>query len=575
MIRGVTLLIAIMSTLMLVASPSLLFGVEWGLIIIMAVAGWLWQKHPLTMGIIMIGCLGIMQILFLWRLPNNMGISPAFLLAPMILYQWARDKRLEPRWPQGLALLLAAASLISPLMWRVHQYDFGYGLIRIHGIDLVVTMVAHWAIIGAIFLWGRSNRTTEITREREAVREARLLERNRIAAEVHDALAHTLTLIRMQASAGLYAPEQAPDILRSIQEISGAGITEVRAIVAALRSDDIPDTMDMSDVIRRFHDSGLDVTARTDPLTDLPIRLRLAIHRIVTETLVNVVKHQENPQVTVDIAVGECVTITVVSHGPKKPDSSGTGVGLPSLDERAQAVGGTFEFAFDRHNNCATPPGNTMTVKILIADDQVLLSRALATILGSQPDLEVVATVHDGQAAVDTVAHTPVDLILMDVRMPKLDGVAALKKIRAKPNPPKIVMLTTFNVPDTVKAALTAGANGFLLKDADPETLIESVRTVAAGQTVLAADVVGHILPGALTVAADTLPSHVQQGLSLLTPREMEVLHAIGEGKTNAEIAAELVISATTVKTHVSNLLAKVHARDRVALAIIARKVGL
>jgi hypothetical protein len=165
--------------------------------------------------------------------------------------------------------------------------------------------------------------------------------------------------------------------------------------------------------------------------------------------------------------------------------------------------------------------------------------------------------------------------VLMDVRMPKLDGVAALKKIRAKPNPPKIVMLTTFNVPDTVKAALTAGANGFLLKDADPETLIESVRTVAAGQTVLAADVVGHILPGALTVAADTLPSHVQQGLSLLTPREMEVLHAIGEGKTNAEIAAELVISATTVKTHVSNLLAKVYARDRVALAIIARKVGL
>ncbi len=173
------------------------------------------------------------------------------------------------------------------------------------------------------------------------------------------------------------------------------------------------------------------------------------------------------------------------------------------------------------------------------------------------------------------MAHTPVDLVLMDVRMPKLDGVAALKKIRARPNPPKIVMLTTFNVPDTVKAALTAGANGFLLKDADPETLIESVRTVAAGQTVLAADVVGHILPGALTVAADTLPSHVQQGLSLLTPREMEVLHAIGEGKTNAEIAAELVISATTVKTHVSNLLAKVHARDRVALAIIARKVGL
>ena len=216
-----------------------------------------------------------------------------------------------------------------------------------------------------------------------------------------------------------------------------------------------------------------------------------------------------------------------------------------------------------------------MTVKILIADDQVLLSRALATILGSQPDLEVVATVHDGQAAGDTLAHTPVDLVLMDVRMPKLDGVAALKKIQAKPNPPKIVMLTTFNVPDTVKASLTAGANGFLLKDADPETLIESVRTVAAGQTVLAADVVGHILPGALTVAADTLPSHVQQGLSLLTPREMEVLHAIGEGKTNAEIAAELVISATTVKTHVSNLLAKVHARDRVALAIIARKVGL
>ena len=210
-----------------------------------------------------------------------------------------------------------------------------------------------------------------------------------------------------------------------------------------------------------------------------------------------------------------------------------------------------------------------MTVKILIADDQVLLSRALATILGSQPDLEVVATVHDGQAAVDTVAHTPVDLILMDVRMPKLDGVAALKKIRAKPNPPKIVMLTTFNVPDTVKAALTAGANGFLLKDADPDVLVGAVRDVAKGESVLAAKVTGPVLQTyRAAIARGQLSAQERQGLSLVTRREREVLALIARGATNAEIAREMVIADTTVKTHISSLLSKLAARDRVALAV-------
>ncbi|WJZ01873.1 response regulator [Corynebacterium freiburgense] len=219
-----------------------------------------------------------------------------------------------------------------------------------------------------------------------------------------------------------------------------------------------------------------------------------------------------------------------------------------------------------------------MTIRVLLADDQPLLASALATIISSQSDMEVVATCSDGQSAIDTIREQPVDIAILDIRMPGKDGIQALQEInRIAPNI-RVLMLTTFNVPDFVERALAAGAHGFLLKDAEPEVLLQAIRSVYKGESVLSSGVTAHVIKAwrkNLRKDSQPLAPETQQGLSLLTPREAEILALIAQGKTNPEISSELVISATTVKTHVSHLLAKLNCRDRVALVIVAREAGL
>lgn len=219
-----------------------------------------------------------------------------------------------------------------------------------------------------------------------------------------------------------------------------------------------------------------------------------------------------------------------------------------------------------------------MTIRVLLADDQPLLLSALATILNSQPDIQVVATCVDGQAAVSAIRNDPIDIAILDIRMPVLDGIGALQEIRRIAPQVRVLMLTTFNVPDLIERALAAGAHGFLLKDAEPEVLLSAVRSVYRGESVLSTGVTGHVIEAwrrKLNNPAQPLAAEVQQGLSLLTPREAEILTLIAQGKTNPEIAKQLVISGTTVKTHVSHLLSKLHCRDRIALVILARDAGL
>lgn len=219
-----------------------------------------------------------------------------------------------------------------------------------------------------------------------------------------------------------------------------------------------------------------------------------------------------------------------------------------------------------------------MTIRVLLADDQPLLLSALATILNSQPDIEVAATCADGQAAVSAIRSEPIDIAILDIRMPVLDGIGALQEIRRIAPQVRVLMLTTFNVPDLIERALAAGAHGFLLKDAEPEVLLSAVRSVYRGESVLSSGVTGHVIEAwrrKLNNPAQPLAAEVQQGLSLLTPREAEILTLIAQGKTNPEIAKQLVISGTTVKTHVSHLLSKLHCRDRIALVILAREAGL
>jgi DNA-binding NarL/FixJ family response regulator len=214
-----------------------------------------------------------------------------------------------------------------------------------------------------------------------------------------------------------------------------------------------------------------------------------------------------------------------------------------------------------------------VTVTVLLADDQELVRAGFAMILDHRDDIEVVGEAGDGLAAVALAAETRPDVVLMDVRMPRLDGIEATRRIVASGSTARVVMLTTFDLDEPVFAALRAGASGFLLKDIRPADLADAVRVVARGEALLAPTVTRRLLN---RFAAD-LParSGPDRRLDLLTARETEVLTLIARALTNAEIAERLFLTQATVKTHVSAILTKLDLRDRVQAAVLAYETGL
>ena len=215
-------------------------------------------------------------------------------------------------------------------------------------------------------------------------------------------------------------------------------------------------------------------------------------------------------------------------------------------------------------------------IRVLLADDQAMLVAALSTILNAQDDIEVVTTANTGSEAVTAALSHRTDVAILDIRMPGMDGIAAAQAILSRVPECRIIMLTTFNEEELVAQSIAAGAHGFLLKDADPEVLAGAVRDVAKGESVLASQVTGPVLEAYRTaLTRGQLSAQERQGLSLVTRREMEVLSLIARGATNSEIAAEMVIAETTVKTHVSSLMSKLAARDRVELVLFAQRAGI
>ena len=215
-------------------------------------------------------------------------------------------------------------------------------------------------------------------------------------------------------------------------------------------------------------------------------------------------------------------------------------------------------------------------IRVLLADDQAMLVAALSTILNAQDDIEVVTTANTGSEAVTAALSHRTDVAILDIRMPGMDGIAAAQAILSRIPECRIIMLTTFNEEELVAQSIAAGAHGFLLKDADPEVLAGAVRDVTKGESVLASQVTGPVLEAYRTaLTRGQLSAQERQGLSLVTRREMEVLSLIARGATNSEIAAEMVIAETTVKTHVSSLMSKLAARDRVALVLFAQRAGI
>jgi len=215
-----------------------------------------------------------------------------------------------------------------------------------------------------------------------------------------------------------------------------------------------------------------------------------------------------------------------------------------------------------------------MTIRILLVDDQELVRTGFRMVLDAQPDMTVVGEAGDGLAAVTTLRYTPADVVVMDVRMPKLDGIEATRRICAAGDRPRVLMLTTFDLDEYAFAALKAGASGFLLKDVPPEELLFGIRAVHSGDAVVAPSTTRRLIDR----FAPMLPSGSAEtvaDLSGLTSREREVLALIAQGLSNAEIGDRLFVSEATVKTHVGRVLAKLGLRDRVQAVVFAYETGL
>jgi DNA-binding NarL/FixJ family response regulator len=214
-----------------------------------------------------------------------------------------------------------------------------------------------------------------------------------------------------------------------------------------------------------------------------------------------------------------------------------------------------------------------VTIRVILVDDERLVRAGFRMILGAEPDIEIVGEAADGAEAIDVVRSTPVDVVLMDIRMPRVDGLAATRRIVEAANPgPRVIVLTTFDLDAYVFEALRAGASGFLLKDAPEERLIAAIRVAADGGSLFAPTVTRRLIER-FAVAPD--PTASRPDLERLTPREMEVLQLVARGLSNGEIAEVLVVSEHTAKTHVGHILDKLDLRDRVQAVVLAYESGV
>lgn len=220
-------------------------------------------------------------------------------------------------------------------------------------------------------------------------------------------------------------------------------------------------------------------------------------------------------------------------------------------------------------------PDVTTPIRVFLVDDQQMVRAGFRMLVESQDDMVVVGEAGDGGEALERLAVTATDVVLMDVRMPRLDGVEATRRLLAAPGAPRVIVLTTFDLDEHAFAAIRAGASAFLLKDAAPPDLLGAIRSVVAGDAVVAPSTTRRLLDHFAALPDPAVPAVSDDRLDLLTEREVEVLTLIARGRTNTEIAADLVVAETTVKTHVGRILAKTGSRDRVQLVVLGYESGL
>lgn len=214
-------------------------------------------------------------------------------------------------------------------------------------------------------------------------------------------------------------------------------------------------------------------------------------------------------------------------------------------------------------------------IKVAIVDDDALVRTGLGLILGGSPSLRVVGEADDGDQALALVARTRPDVVLMDIRMPRVDGLRATQALLAQPQPPKVIVLTTFDSDEFVLGALEAGAAGFLLKDTPPERMVAAIHAVAAGEPILSPAVTAKVIAAATRAGGSARHKQAEAELGELADRERDVAIAIGQGKSNAEIAAEMYLSVATVKAYVTRIFTKLGVDNRVQVAMKVHDAGL
>jgi len=560
-----------------VAGATNLVGPRWAIAASAALAsvclGWR-RRAPLTV-LVAVLALTVAPML-VW------GASQATAgLLPMVISVFAVGRH-GPRPAAYLALPLSVGAIVVQLALDPLQSGVAEGWA--------------WSLFGVAFwaagAWLRQRQELEDRREAERIERTRAAvaeERTHIARELHDMLAHSLGVMVIQAEAAEEMLDRDPQLAqRPMQRVQTTGreaLAEIRQLLTVLRGQDPASTaplpgLDVAEaLVDRLREAGLPLVYERTGDAPVPDAVARAVYRVLQEALTNVLRRagpDPGP------AAYRSRRGRPRRRGRRPDERSRPGrrprphrhAGTRRSVRRDAARGTPAGWRFLRRSGHPpeTRAGRVM-IRVVIADDQELVREGLALILDTQDDISVVAQAADGVEAVQAVRDSQPDVVLMDVQMPRMDGIEATRRIVAATPRTRVLVLTTFDLDEYVYAALRVGASGYLLKDAPRTSLLQAVRAVATGDLPLASGV-------ARRLVADVLAHHAPlreppAALSSLTERERDVLRTLAHGSSNAEIATGLVISEATVKTHVAHLLAKLGLRDRVQLVVFAYEYGL
>ncbi len=548
---------------------------------------------------------------------------------------WARDRRAMLGVVAGVVLLMfgwltwqfAVGSGVEEAMSHGGRPLTRQGLFSPPAAYVVYSLLVNVVYFGGAIVGGQAAWRAALQRDRLAQqartidaqatslqRQAVVEERLRIARELHDVVAHHVSVIGIQAAAARrvlrHDADRAETALRSVETSSREAVTQMRELLGTLRSgeDERPDgtrspeprLADVPALVEEVATAGVQLECRVvedspGAVAAVPGPVGLSLYRTVQEALSNIRRHSTASAATVFVRVDRrpepasptatprwrCSTTAVPAQARPAPVWPARRPRAPCGPRRCQRDRPTRDRRLPRPRPYAAARGRVMTAptRVLIVDDHRLVRSGFSLILSVEEDLEVVGEANDGAEAVRLTRELRPDVVLMDVQMPVMDGIEATRRIVAD-DLARVVILTTFDQDDYVFAGLGAGASGFLLKNSDAEHLVEAVRAVAGGHALLAPEVTRRVIEqmtglhganGAATAGSGVRDPRLDE----LTPRELEVLGLVGRGLSNAEVAARLFVGEATVKTHLSNVFAKLHLRDRVQAVVLAYEAGL